>query len=217
VTLCRLLRLNTGKVKPGGHSGASLVVVAPIANITNDDEEARLVVRAQGDRQAFALLYRQYLPTIYRYCLRRLGSQEAAEDATSQIFMQALVALPRYQQGSFRAWLFRIARHVVIDEVRRLHPTAHMSVALSVADPQASPETMALRTDARHHLADAMALLPPAQQEVLGLRLAGLSALEIAAVLGRSHGTVRNLQHRALVRLRDLLEPIHAERGHDGL
>ena len=59
--------------------------------------EADLVARAQQDRQEFAHLYQDYLPQVYRYCYRGLGSQEAAEDATSQIFTQALAALPRYQ------------------------------------------------------------------------------------------------------------------------
>jgi DNA-directed RNA polymerase specialized sigma24 family protein len=54
------------------------------------DDETDIVVRAQHDRRAFAWLYRQYLPQIYRYDYRKLGSQEAAEDATSRIFTQAL-------------------------------------------------------------------------------------------------------------------------------
>lgn len=91
---------------------------------TPDLDEDALVARAQGDRHAFAELYRQYVPAVYRYCLRRLGSVEAAEDATSQIFTQALVALPQYRPGSFRAWLFTIAHHVVVDAVRRRRPTA---------------------------------------------------------------------------------------------
>jgi DNA-directed RNA polymerase specialized sigma24 family protein len=50
-----------------------------------------------------------------------------------------------------------------------------------------------------------MARLTPDQRRVVELRLSGLTAVEIAAVMGRSHGTIRNLHHRALVRLRELL------------
>ncbi len=82
-------------------------------------DEAELVARAQREPQAFAPLYARYAEPVYRYCYRRLGSPEAAADATSQTFAQALAALPRYRAGSFRAWLFAIAANVVADAHRR--------------------------------------------------------------------------------------------------
>ncbi|MBA3451358.1 MAG: sigma-70 family RNA polymerase sigma factor [Chloroflexia bacterium] len=188
------------------------MLAVPLDGSQRVDDEADLVARAQRDRQEFALLYRQYLPHIYRYCYRHLGRQEAAEDATSQIFAQALAALPRYQGGSFRAWLFTIAHHAVIDEMRRTHPASSLDDAASMADGAPSLEDVVIRAEAGRAIAAVMSQLPPAQQQVLELRLAGLTAVEIAAVMNRSHGTIRNLQHRTLVRLRDLL----AVRAADG-
>jgi len=72
---------------------------------------------------------------VYRYCYRSLGSQEAAEDATSQIFTQALAALHRYKSGSFRAWLFTIAHNVVVDEARRRRPASSLDLAETLVDP----------------------------------------------------------------------------------
>jgi RNA polymerase sigma-70 factor (ECF subfamily) len=181
------------------------MLVVPLSGSLALDDEPDLVARAQRDRQDFALLYRQYLPDVYRYCYRRLGSQEAAEDASSQIFSQALAALPRFQSGSFRAWLFTIAHHVVIDEVRRTRPASSLEVAASLIDPAPSPDDVVIRAEAGQMIATVMTQLPPAQRQVLELRLAGLTAVEIAAVMGRSSGTIRNLQHRTLVRLRELL------------
>ena len=66
-----------------------MVVVSLVGSPVVDDEDD-LVVRAEHDRRAFAHLYRQCLPQIYRYCYRRLGSQEAAEYFTSRIFTRAL-------------------------------------------------------------------------------------------------------------------------------
>lgn len=83
-----------------------------------------LVAAAQADRQAFAPLYDRYLDPVYRYCLRRLGSREAAEDATGQVFAKALAALPGYRDRSFRGWLFTIAHNVVGDAFRRPPPDA---------------------------------------------------------------------------------------------
>jgi RNA polymerase sigma-70 factor (ECF subfamily) len=192
------------------------VVVAPVAISPSIDDEAMLIARAQGDRQAFAMLYRHYLPDVYRFCYRRLGNEPAAEDATSQVFTRALVALPRFESGSFRAWLFTIAHHIVIDEVRRTRPAASLEAAASLTDPAPTPEEALLSAEHCRRLAAVLRQLPPAQQQVLELRLAGLKAPEIATVLGRSHGTIRNLQHRALLRVRELLQPKTEEGQSDG-
>ena len=74
---------------------------------------------AQLDPSAFAPLYRRYVRSIYAFCYQRLGSKELAEDATSQVFANSLASLPRYRFGSFRGWLYAIARNVVTDERRR--------------------------------------------------------------------------------------------------
>ena len=189
-----------------------MAVVSLVGSAVIDDE-SELVARAQRDRREFTLLYRQYLPQIYRYCFRRLGSQEAAEDATSQIFAQALAALPRYRTGSFRAWLFTIAHNVVVDEVRRTRPASSLDVAVAVVDPAPGLDDVVIQAETRQTVAALMSQLSPMQQQVLELRLAGLTAVEIAAVMGRSHGTIRNLQHQTLVRLRELLRVGDADGG----
>jgi hypothetical protein len=78
-------------------------VCAPPATAPDD---AALVAAARVDPTAFAPLYARYLPPVYRYCYRRLGTSAAAEDATSEVFVKALAALPRFRAGSFRSWLF---------------------------------------------------------------------------------------------------------------
>lgn len=88
-----------------------------------------LIVRACADRQAFAPLYHRYLGPIYRYCYRRLGSREAAEDTTSQVFCKALAALPSYRGGSFKGWLFAIARNAVSDALCQRRPEAPLQAA----------------------------------------------------------------------------------------
>src|SRR3954465_7414840 len=81
--------------------------------------DAALVDRSKVDPQSFALLYRRYVTAIYRYCYHRLGNAELAEDATSDIFLKALAALPKHRSDeSFRSWLFAIAHNVVTDGYR---------------------------------------------------------------------------------------------------
>jgi len=149
-------------------------------------DDTRLVARAQGDPAAFALLYDRYVGPIYSYCHVRLGSREAAEDATSETFLKAFAALARYRQRSFPAWLFRIAHNVVVDGYRHRARVA-----------PAGAEREALRR--------VLALLPDDQRLALELQCAGWSGEQIAVALERSPTAVRMLHARARTRLRALL------------
>lgn len=179
--------------------GASQVRLPPA------DEEADLVEQARSDREAFAALYRRHVDPVYRFCYRRLGSKEAAEDATSQVFAKAFAAFPSFRGGSFQGWLFAIAHRVVIDDRRAARPRIPLTDAAHLPDPAPTPEDQAVRAEQRQQVRAILDRLPTDQRRVLELRLAGLTGPEIAAALGRSHGTVRNTQHRMLLRLRDLL------------
>lgn len=166
------------------------------------DDDA-LVVAAQEDRRAFAPLYERYVTPVYRYCLYRLDSREAAEDATSLIFTRALGALPRYQpgRGSFRSWLFVIAHNVVADIARRARPAVPLP-DMPAADGHSSLEAAVIAEQELGELRRLLRELPAEQQRVMELRLSGLSSPEVAAILGRSATAVRSLQFRAVATLR---------------
>ena len=168
------------------------------------DDEADLVAAARSDRRAFGPLYRRYVDPVYRYCYRRLGTREAAEDAAAQVFAQALAGLPRLGEQPFRAWLFAIAHNVVADAQRARRPTAPLAAAETLADWGPGPEDQAILAEAGRTIRALLARLPEEQRRLLELRLAGLTDAEIARVLGRSHGAVRTAQYRAVLRLREL-------------
>jgi RNA polymerase sigma-70 factor, ECF subfamily len=174
-----------------------------LAGSTADDEE-RLVASAKRDPAAFAPLYQRYVRPIYAYCHQRLGDRELAEDATSQVFVKALAALPRYRADSFRGWLYTIARNVVI-ALQRRRPTAALDEAWEVEDERRTPEDNAILADGERSVRRLLARLTPDQREVVELRLAGLDGAEIATVLGRRQGAVRATQFRAYQRLRELI------------
>jgi RNA polymerase sigma-70 factor (ECF subfamily) len=173
--------------------------------------DALLVARAQSDPAAVAPLYTLYFDPVYRYCYHRLGSWEAAEDATSIVFTNVLAALPRYRSdgrpGAFRSWLFTIAHNVVINQVhadrrRRVQP---LDDAGQVADRAPSLEETAMAADASRMVREVLAQLSPDQRQVVELRLAGLTNAEIGHVLGRRSGAIRITQYRAGLRIRALL------------
>lgn len=184
---------------------------------TTNASDEHLVARAQsGDREAFAALYDRYLPLVYAYCYRLLGEREAAEDANTDVFMRALAALPGYRAGSFRSWLFTIAHNVATDAMRRRWRIVSLESIPEVIDPGGFEEAAAHAADWRQ-VERLVPLLSEDQQQVVALRLAGLSAAEIGDVLGKPRNAIDGLHHRALLRLRSLLangEPASArEKG----
>jgi RNA polymerase sigma-70 factor (ECF subfamily) len=126
---------------------------------------------------------------------------DGAEDAVAETFLRAWAALPRYRftGAPFVAWLFGIARHVVLDEVargRRVMPREEL------------PErTRGWEVDDRLTLAQALERLPAAQRRVVELKyLAGMKNAEVASALGKSKGAINAMQWRALGTLREILE-----------
>lgn len=170
-----------------------------VADATNLDRVPRLVERAKhGDKDAFGELYRLYHDSLYRLARVRLGA--AAEDAVSETFLRAWAGLSRYRDtgAPFVAWLYGIARHVVLDEMakrRRVEPRA---------EPPAQRGDSGV--DDRLTLAAAIDRLPDEQRQVLELKfLAGLSNPEVAKALGKTVGAVNAKQWRALQALREVL------------
>jgi len=174
-------------------------------------EERDLALRARTDRDAFGALYDRYLPLVHAYCYRRLGNREAAEDATSLVFAKALAAIGRFREDapSFRAWIFAIAHNVVVDEARARRPLVRLEAGMAgePAGLDAGPEDLAVRGADLARLRSLLAEVPPEAARMVELRLAGLSDKEIAHVLGRSPGAVRVAMHRAIGRLRQLMDP----------
>jgi RNA polymerase sigma-70 factor (ECF subfamily) len=78
-----------------------------------DDPDAGLVAAAKADPRAFGLLYERYREPIYRYCFNRLRRRAAAEEATTDVFLEAFANLRRYPGGPFATWLYTIAAQVV--------------------------------------------------------------------------------------------------------
>jgi RNA polymerase sigma-70 factor (ECF subfamily) len=176
-----------------------------------------LVSAAQADPHAFDALYERYLTQIYRYCYVRLGNREAAEDATSEVFLKALRGLDEYRGGTFIAWLYRIAGNVIIDTYRRRsHSTCPIENIGYLEDDAPTPETAAIMRAERSELNHALASLPPEYRTVIVLQLAGWTGEQIACTLDKTPAAVKMLRFRAVGRLRLLLgSPLQHELQHD--
>ncbi|HEX6844857.1 MAG TPA: RNA polymerase sigma factor [Actinomycetota bacterium] len=156
------------------------------------ERERALVSRAQGgDREAFGELYRTHAPAVARLVRFRMGTED--EDAVAEVFFRAWRGLGGYRDTGvpFSAWLYGIARHVAIDELRKRHraePTDELP------DREVEPMTDDLLT-----LRGAIDQLPTEQRQVIELKyLVGLTNDEVASAMGCTPGAVNAKQWRAL-------------------
>ncbi len=171
--------------------------------------EDDLIARAvQGDEAAFTRLYDTYHDRVYRYVYYRLGRVEDAEDVVQRVFLQAWRALGRYRrtEAPFVGWLMTIAHNATITFFRSHKPAEYLDRDIldlgSASDPEASLDD---RYE-QERIRKAILQLNSDQQQVVTLRfLEDFGYQEIAAVLGKTEGNVRVIQHRALQQLRKLL------------
>ena len=175
------------------------------ADAVAETRVALLVAHAQlGDVDAFRELYREFAPRVYRFCRSRVLHPADAEDLAQQTFLKAIEALPGYEDRGlpFAAWLFRIARNLVIDLERARRD--HLDVDdLVRSGREVSGADELEGSDDRDALVRAMAGLTHDQREVLGYRFfADLTARETGRLMDRDEATVRALQARALLALR---------------
>lgn len=182
-----------------------------------DTDDQRAVERARaGDPESIEGLVGRFRPSVFRYCLARLGDEQWAEDVTQEVCVALLSALPRYQDRGkpFASFVFGIAANKVAmawrAAARRRRLEQPREVVPDRPSPADGPEARAVRASDIEGARRLLALLPESQRQVLVLRVAAeLSAEETAAVLGMTTGAVRVAQHRGLARLRALLSGGH--------
>ena len=168
-----------------------------------ESDERLLIEAAKRDRARFAELYTRNFHAVYAYVARRASSREEAEDVTSEVFHQALANLDRFEwRGApFAAWLIRIAANTMADRWR--------SQKREAADPlTGEPSDESMRDIERQAaLFQLVEKLPPDQRRVIVMRFVEQKTIaEIAAEFKRTDGAIKQLQFRALEKLRESLE-----------
>ena len=165
-------------------------------------DEARLVDQAKaGDPEAFAKLYDAYVERVSRYIYFRVAEDCDMEDLVAQVFLKAWENLDRYKRGSspFIAWLYTIARHLVIDHYRTKKNILPLEEAIALPSDLDMPDQEAQLHFDLEAMRDALQMLSKDQQQALILKyIAGLPNDSIAKVMNKQEGTVRGLQMRGL-------------------
>jgi RNA polymerase sigma-70 factor (ECF subfamily) len=164
-----------------------------------------------GDTEAFGALFDIYADRVFAFVRSRVDNRHDAEDITETVFLKAFEAIPSYRRKGvpFGAWLFRIARNAVVDHVRRSgrspEPMEDLGDLVGV-DPVQTHER-AFANIGAEQLTVLVRRLTQEQAEVIACRFYwDMDVRETARSLGRTEGSVKALQHRALRSLARLLE-----------
>jgi len=180
---------------------------------------------ANGDSEAFGIIYDRYVGRIYNYIYYRTGNQHEAEDLTSRVFTRAMKHIPNYEDRGlpFSAWLYRIAHNLVAnwhrDNSRR--QIVELDDSIRMPGGQEQPESAVVRSEQEAFLLTMVKKLPEDRQQLLILKFVDhLSNAEIGEVMGKTEGAIKSLYHRTLMYLRDevkTLDPDHPFLQVDGL
>jgi RNA polymerase sigma-70 factor (ECF subfamily) len=173
-----------------------------------DDFQAVLAAAQSGAEWALEGLYRDLNPALLSYLTAQAPG--VAEDLAAETWLGAArqLRLFRGDEKAFRAWLFTIAHHQLVQHWRQANRRSSLPLdSVGMASYSAADDPAAEVVDAAMAVAVARRiteLLSPAQAEVVLLRiLGGLDVDQVARVLGKRPGTVRVLQHKALRNLAD--------------
>ena len=173
-------------------------------------EEALLVQRAVNrDAEAFGRLYDMHVNRVYRHIYYRVGNTADAEDLVQQVFLKAWQAIDRYKKTAspFLAWLITISHNLVVDFYRTRKDKSYLDASVIPGDLQSSPERLAEARFEQQRLRRGILQLSGDEQQVVMLRfIEGFQFREIASLLGKKEGAIRVILHRALVKLRHILE-----------
>jgi RNA polymerase sigma-70 factor (ECF subfamily) len=167
--------------------------------------ERELIEAAKLDRSRFGELYENNFERVYAYIARRVRDRDAAQDLTADVFHSALKNLGRFEwRGApFSAWLYRIAANAIVD--RSKSSGRHLASDVEVEDlpdrAEAGPDMDEIEHRAR--LFKLVERLPRDQSKVIVMRFAEQRSIrEIASVLKRTEGAIKQLQFRGLQNLR---------------
>ncbi len=189
-------------------------------SLASRTDEELLSAYARGEAEAFEELYRRYRKPIFAFVHRFVSNPETAAELHQEVFLRVVRASGEFAERSkFSTWLYRIARNLCIDHLRRASHRQTRSLDQPraegdddrrleevLADPKGDVERQVTRGELRKAIERAVAALPEDQREVFLLReVAGLAYKEIAEVVGCPENTAKSRMRYALERLRAAL------------
>jgi RNA polymerase sigma-70 factor, ECF subfamily len=177
-----------------------------LSSLTDQELVAKTVA---GESAAYGCLYDRYVEQIYRFVYFRVSNRQDAEDLTEAVFLKTYESIQnkRRKIDQIKLWFYRTARNLVIDYYRTYKTSLHLDELGEFRADQVSLESHLVEEESQRRLKKAVEMLEPEQQMIIACRFVNrLSHEETSQVLGIKADNLRVLQHRALKKLRKILE-----------
>jgi len=182
------------------------------------DEKQLIRQCKNGDIQAFEKLIEGYQKKVYNIAYRMLGNSEDAFDVSQEVFIKVFKAIVNFkEESSFSTWIYRIAKNVCLDELRKKKKAQVVSIhstiqaddsefSIQLEDFQKGPEELLEIKELKNEVNKAINCLTDEHKLVIQLRdISGFSYEEIAEILQCSLGTVKSRISRARNSLKNIL------------
>jgi RNA polymerase sigma-70 factor, ECF subfamily len=163
---------------------------------------------AQGDKQALQVLYARHNVRVYRFALRFVSDETAAEDLVSEVFFDVWRQANRFESRSqVSTWLLAITRNKALSALRR-RQTEELDeeVAEFIEDPSDTPDVVMQKRQQSSILADCLRQLSPAHREIVDLVYYHEKTIdEVAEIIGVPQNTVKTRMFYARKRIGELM------------
>jgi RNA polymerase sigma-70 factor (ECF subfamily) len=170
----------------------------------------------QGDQAAFGELYDLLFDRIYRFIFFRVGHKETAEDLAEDVFVKAFQGIGKLQkETAFESWLYQIARNRITDYYRSKKLIIPLDEVENTLEYETNVVDVVNLETQQKIFVKLLKELTTEQQIVIKLKfLEGLENDEIAAMLNKNEGSIRVIQHRAIAKLKSLIERLTKPEQH---
>ncbi len=173
-----------------------------------DDLDNLTKLAQKGDKNAFGAIYNLFYKKIYRYCMYNLNNQQQALDICQDTFLKAWKSLPSFSQtptGTLQAYLFRIAKNLIIDNSRK-KKTESLELHQNLQTDSHFEEAIDTKDDI-HKLNSAIATLPEKEKQIIILHyFEKLPGAQISKIVGVKEGALRVRTHRIINKLKEKLQ-----------
>jgi RNA polymerase sigma-70 factor (ECF subfamily) len=190
-------------------------------------DEALMSALGQGDETAWSTIATRYRLPLVRFCASYLRNSHEAEDAAHEVLLRLYHKADSFDSSCpFQPWVFRIARNLCLDQLRRrgkveVEWTENSSIGVMIeriCDTTTSPSGKAIRKEVQHCIAEVVRNMPEDARTALTLRYThGLSTAEVALALEITPGNARVRLFRATQSLKEALLPLLEEYGSNAI
>lgn len=175
--------------------------------MTEEELKSALEEAQSGNRQAFGLIYDHFSERLYKFIFFRIGHKEVAEDILSDTFVKGWMKIDQAtSHKSLSAWLYQVAKNNIIDYYRIKKITVPLEEVENILEDAVNPVDLTDLSFDQKKLVELIRHLPKDQQEVIKYKFfEDLTNPEIAQILNKSEESIRVIQHRAILKLKELL------------